>query len=174
MGLSSELGFEIRAQGALQRQVVRLASTKPVSALIRKVLPSVDRVVLRTTAGRTTLTSMMSGLPVVWVTTIGARSGQQRTVPLLAFLVGTELALLGTSFGQAKTPSWVHNIESEPNVIISYRGASVPGRARPAREAEEAGIWERAGAVYPGYSSYGERASHRRIRVFVLESSPIG
>ncbi|HET7846854.1 MAG TPA: nitroreductase family deazaflavin-dependent oxidoreductase [Acidimicrobiia bacterium] len=174
MGLSADLGYEIRAQGALHRQVVRLASTKPASALMRKVLPSVDRVVLRATTGRTTLSSLLSGLPVVWVTTTGARSGQPRTVPLLAFPAGNDLALLGTSFGQAKTPGWVHNIESDPNVTISYRGASVRGRARPAREAEEPGIWERAGAVYPGYSSYGERAAHRRIRVFVLESSPIG
>jgi deazaflavin-dependent oxidoreductase (nitroreductase family) len=170
----SELGFEIRAQGAWQRQVVRLASTKPVSVLMRKVLPWVDRVVLWATGGRTTLTSLLSGLPVVWVTTIGARSGQRRIVPLLAFPVGDDLALLGTSFGQAKTPGWVHNIEKEPSVNISYRGVSLPVRARPAREAEEPGIWDRAGTVYPGYSSYGERASHRRIRVFVLEAIRIG
>jgi deazaflavin-dependent oxidoreductase (nitroreductase family) len=93
---------------------------------------------------------------------------------LLAFPVDDDLALLGTSFGQAKTPGWVYNIERDPSVTISYRGASVQGRARPARQAEEPGIWERAGSAYPGYSSYGERASHRRIRVFVLESSPIG
>ena len=47
---------------------------------------------------------------------------------------------------------------------------------RPARPDEESGIWELAASVYPGYSLYGERASHRRIRVFVLERplDPIG
>jgi deazaflavin-dependent oxidoreductase (nitroreductase family) len=174
MGLSSELGYQSRAQNSFQHQVVRFASTKPVSSVMRKLLPPIDRVSLRVTGGKMTLTSSVSGLPVVWLTTTGGRSGARRTVPLLAFPIADDLALLGTSFGQAKTPGWVYNIEKDPTVTIAYRGSTVPGRARPARADEEPGIWERAGSVYPGYLSYGERAAHRRIRVFVLESMPIG
>ncbi|MEX2252102.1 MAG: nitroreductase family deazaflavin-dependent oxidoreductase [Acidimicrobiia bacterium] len=173
MGLASELGYEYGTQNAVQRWVVRFASTKPVSAVMRKLLPQVDRFTFRVTAGRTTLTTGLSGLPPIWVTTIGARSGAPRTVPLIAFPIGDDLALLGTSFGQNRTPAWVHNIENDPRVNLSYRGASVPGHARPAQPDEESGIWELAASLYPGYSYYGERASHRRIRVFVLERLPI-
>jgi deazaflavin-dependent oxidoreductase (nitroreductase family) len=140
----------------------------------RKVFPAVDRLLLRLTDGRTTVTALFIGLPPIWLTTTGARSGASRTVPLLAIPIGDDLALLGTSFGQERTPAWVYNIECDPNVVVSYRGVSVPSQARPARDEEVAGIWQLAGSLYPGYLRYEERASHRRIRVFVLEPDPIG
>lgn len=138
-----------------------------------KVLPPADRFMLRLTGGRTTLTTLLSGLPPIWLTATGARSGTPRTVPLIAFPTGDDLALLGTSFGRGRTPAWVYNIENDPSVTVSYREVSVSSQARPARPDEEPGIWQLAGSVYPGYLSYGERASHRRIRVFVLERMSI-
>ena len=173
MGLAAELGYQYRAQNTLQRLVVKLASTRVVSAVMPTLLPPADRLTLRMTSGRATLSSVLSGLPPVWITTTGARTGMSRTVPLIAFPTGGDLALLGSSFGRHKTPAWVHNIENDPNVTVSYRGVSVPSKARSARPEEEPGIWDLAGSVYPGYLSYGERASHRRIRVFVLEPIPI-
>lgn len=173
VGLISELGYQYGAQKTFQRWVVKVASAKGVSAVMPTILPPMDRFSLRMTSGRATVTSMLSGLPTVWLTTTGSRTGISRTVPLIAFPVGDDLALLGTSFGQGKTPGWVHNIENYPNVTVSFRGVSVSSKARPAGPDEEQGTWELAGSVYPGYLSYGERAPHRRIRVFVLEPLPI-
>jgi len=173
MGLSSALGYQFRPQNTVQRWVVRFASTKPVSAVMPKILPPFDRFTLRVTSGRATLSSLLSGLPPIWLTTTGARSGVPRTVPLIAFPIGDDLALLGTSFGRQQTPAWVYNIENDPVVTVSLGDVSVAGRARPARADEEPGIWTLAGSVYPGYLKYGERASHRQIRVFVLEPAPI-
>lgn len=173
VGLAAELGYECRTDNAFRRWLMRIGATKSISAVSRIVLPPADRFLLRLTHGRLTVSALLIGLPPLWLATTGARSGAPRTVPLFAFPSGDDLALLGTSFGQHATPAWVYNIEGDPNVVVSYRGVSVPSRARPARPDEEPGIWQQAGSIYPGYLSYEERASHRRIRLFVLESRSI-
>jgi deazaflavin-dependent oxidoreductase (nitroreductase family) len=170
MGLHSRLGYERAEQNLVQRGVVALASTRAVSALSRKLLPSVDRFVLRVTNGRSTLTSVTSGLPVLWLTTVGARSGQKRTVPLLGFPVEDDLAILGTHFGSHTTPGWVHNLETTARAEVEYRGRKAQVEARPAEPAEASLVWVLAARVYPGYEQYAGRASHRVIRVFILET----
>jgi deazaflavin-dependent oxidoreductase (nitroreductase family) len=169
MGLAADLGYEQGGQNVVQRWVVTLASTRPVSALSRRLLPSIDRFLLRVTRGRSTMTSMTSGLPVLWLTTVGARSGEERTVPLLGFPVDGDLAVLGTHFGSRGTPGWVHNLEADPMAEVSYRGKSAQVRARPANPSETEIVWDLAAEAYPGYEHYAGRAAHRVIRVFVLE-----
>jgi deazaflavin-dependent oxidoreductase (nitroreductase family) len=104
------------------------------------------------------------------LTTIGARSGESRTVPLLGIPINDDLAVLGTSFGQQKTPAWVHNLIAHPVAVVSNGERRVEVTARPAAPGEETEIWERAALVYPGYSNYAVWASHRDLRVFVLEA----
>ena len=170
MGLADDLGYGFGQQNRLQRWVVALAATRLLSAVTRWALPSIDRLVVGRSQGRSTATSWVSGLPPLWVTMTGSRSGAQRTVPLFGIPIEGDLAVLGTSFGQKATPAWVHNLEAIPQARASYQGRTVIIVARPARPAEEAVIWASAARVYPGYARYQTRASHRRIRVFVLES----
>lgn len=90
-------------------------------------------------------------------------------MPLLGIPVGGDLALIGTSFGQKETPAWVHNLEANPEATVSHRNRTVEVTARAATSTEAESIWETAIEVYPGYGSYPDWASHREIRVFVLE-----
>jgi len=173
MGLASRLGYRPGDQNLIQRWVIALASTRPVSAISRRILPSLDRFALRMTGGRSTVTSMTSGFPVLWLTTRGARTGADRTVPLLGFPLDDSLAVLGTHFGHETTPGWVHNLEVNPDAWVAFRGAEVPVRARPADLREESATWDRAATAYPGYQHYAGRASHRTIRVFVLDALEI-
>lgn len=115
------------------------------------------------------MTSVTSGLPVLWLTTRGAKTGTERTVPLLGFPLEDDLAVLGTHFGHETTPGWVHNLEANAGAIVAYGGAEIPVRARPADPREESATWDRAATAYPGYRQYAGRAFHRSIRVFVLE-----
>jgi deazaflavin-dependent oxidoreductase (nitroreductase family) len=171
MGMAADLGYERAEQTILQRWVVAVASTRPVSALSRRILPAVDRFVLRLTNGRSTMTSVTSGLPVLWLTTTGARSKAKRKVPLLGFPVGDDLAVLGTHFGSQNTPAWVHNLEAQPMAEVTYRTTTVEVLARPADPDEAGQDWQLAAKAYPGYEHYAGRAAHRVIRVFVLEQA---
>jgi deazaflavin-dependent oxidoreductase (nitroreductase family) len=170
MGLASDLGYELGDQSRVRKRLVELAGTRLVSAVNRKILRPVDRMVLRLTRGHNTLTTWASGIPTLWLTTVGARSGESRTVPLLGIPINDDLALLGTSFGQKRTPAWVHNLVAHPDAVVSIGERRVEVTARPATPGEEAEIWERAALVYPGYSNYARWAGHRELRVFVLET----
>jgi deazaflavin-dependent oxidoreductase (nitroreductase family) len=170
MGLATDLGYERGHQNVFRRWIIALVSTRPMSALNRRVLPSVDRWVLRMTGGNSTLTSLSSGLPVIWLSTIGAKSKERRTVPLLAFPLAEHLAILGTHFGSQSTPGWVYNLEAESIAEVEYRARKARVRARPAAPDETAEVWDLAASAYPGYREYAGRAAHRDIRVFILES----
>jgi deazaflavin-dependent oxidoreductase (nitroreductase family) len=169
VGLASSLGYRPGRHNLIQRWIIALASTRLLSVISRRILPSLDRLALRITGGRSTVTSVTSGLPVLWLTTRGAKTGAERTVPLLGFPLEDDLAVLGTHFGHETTPGWVHNLQANAGAKVAYRGAEIPVRARPADPVEESATWDRAAKAYPGYQHYAGRASHRSIKVFVLE-----
>jgi hypothetical protein len=58
-----------------------LAPTRPFAAFYRRVGPRLDRFLIRASAGR--VASRLYGLPVLLLSTTGAKSGQKRTTPLL-------------------------------------------------------------------------------------------
>ncbi len=169
IGLAADLGYGYQGQNLVQRSLSRLGSTRLVSAISRRVMPPLDRFVLERSQGRTTATGWLLGLPALWLTTTGARSGEKRTVPLLGIPFEGTLALLGTRFGHHDTPGWVYNLMADPAVEVEFRDSAIKAIARPATADEEPEIWKAAGEVYPGYALYTDRAAHRKIGVFVLE-----
>lgn len=152
----------------------RAASSRFGSWLFSKTLHHADLVLLRVSKGRTSLPELTSGLPVISLTTIGAKSGMPRTMPLLGIPVGSDLAVIGSGFGMKPTPAWVHNLLADPAATVQYRERIVEVRARkPTPDAADQ-IWESARTLYPGYAVYPERASHREISVFILEPAVTG
>ena len=169
MGLADELGYRYGPRNGFHRVVHSLVQLRPVSALLRLTLPPIDRMILKLSNGKGTASQWLAALPPLWLTTVGARSGLERTTPLYGIPVDGDLAVFGTSFGQERTPGWVYNLEADPLCTVTYGGRSRRVVARPATEHEEPGLWEAAADIYAGYQNYGAWASHRRIRVFVLE-----
>jgi len=90
-----------------------------------------------------------------------------------AYRLSDDLAVIGSNYGQQRTPGWVYNLEADPAATLSYRDRSVEVAARPATNPEADEAFDVAATFYPGYSRYRARASHRTIRVFVLEPSPV-
>ncbi len=153
-----------------QRGVYRLMSTRPAARLAAKVLPGVDRTTLRLSGGRFTLTSALIHVPIVMLTTTGAKSGLPRTVPLLAFPDGDKVVVIASSFGNTKHPAWYLNLRANPQATLAFHGRPArPYIAREASGAERAVYWQRAARAYPGYNAYKERTEGREIPVMVLE-----
>jgi hypothetical protein len=84
----------------MQRLLRRFAASGAGSWFFARVLHHIDRPVFELTRGRRTFTSLLSGLPVVMLTTTGARSGRPRTVPLIGIPVDGTVAVIGSNFGQ--------------------------------------------------------------------------
>lgn len=169
MGLADQLGYQHASPGAIRRLVQASGSSRPGAWFFSKTLHHLDRGVASLTGQRTTASEVLAGLPVLYLTTTGAKSGAERVTPLLGIPVAEDLAVLGTGFGQAPTPGWVYNLRAKPLGTVSYRDRTVPITARPGDSTETDSIWTTARTLYPGYAKYPERATHREISVFVLE-----
>jgi len=152
--------------------VQAVGATRPGAWTFARLLPPIDRALHRATSGRATAPELLAGLPVVMVTTTGRRSGQPRTTPLIPVTIDDDLVLIGTNFGGPSTPSWVHNLEADPNATVEHRDRRVTVVARPATDAERDTAWTTGSAVYRGFAEYRRRVTDRTIRVFVLELAP--
>ena len=171
MGVLHDLGYEVKNANGLQRIMQAAASSRPGAWMFSKTLHQQDKVLFNATGGRLTVSSVLAGLPVVMVTTTGAKTGQSRAMPLLGIPVGGDLAVIGSNYGQKSTPGWVYNLEADPSAVVGCRDRTVAVVARQADEIEAGQVFELAGGVYPGYAKYRIRADHRVIKVFVLESA---
>ena len=149
---------------AFQRLVVRGAGTKPGARVFASTAQHCDRVVYRATRGRATLASWASGLPVVMLTTTGRRSGRAISTPIVAVPEGDALVLVGSNFGQAHHPAWVHNLRADPRARIDGREV----RAEEIEGPERVRLLALATDVYPGFPAYVQRAAPRRIAVMRL------
>ena len=165
--MAEPLTFE-RAN-AVQKALRRLAASGPGAWLFARVLHRIDRPVYRLTRGRHTFANLLSGIPVVLLTTTGARTGRPRTVPVLGLPTADGLAVIASNFGQQHQPGWYYNLRANPEGSVTVDGQSRQVRAVEAEGDVRRRIWEEGLRVYPGWAQYERRASHRRIAVFVLE-----
>ena len=157
-----------RANG-FQKYLRRFASSGPGSWIFARSAHHIDRPVYRLTRGRHTFGSLVGGLPVVMLTTTGAKSGQPRTVPVLGIPSDDGLAIIASNFGQYRHPAWYHNLRANPEADVAVDGVQRHVQAVEAIGDRRARIWKEGLRTYPGFDQYEERASHRQISVFVLE-----
>ena len=160
-----------RANG-FQRAMRRLAASGPGSWFFSRILHHVDRPVFRLTRGRATLGSLVSGLPVVMLTTTGARTGKPRTVPVLGLPTDDGLALIGSNWGRPGPPAWDRNLRADPSASIAIGRHRRDVRAVEAEGEQRERIWRAGLEIYPGFAQYAARAGGRRFRIFVLERAP--
>jgi deazaflavin-dependent oxidoreductase (nitroreductase family) len=151
-----------------QRLARRFAGSAFGSWLFARLLHRIDRPIFRLTRGRHTFTSLASGLPVVMLTTTGARSGKVRTVPVLGLPTEGGIAVIASNWGQRDNPGWYYNLCAHPEGEASVNGETYPFQADEAEGDERSRIWESGVRIYPGWPKYERRASNRRIHVFVL------
>ena len=157
-GSADPFTFE-RANG-VQKALRRVAGSGPGSWLFARVLHRIDRPVYRLTRGRHTFASLLSGIPVVMLTTTGARSGQPRTVPVLGLPTPEGLAVIASNFGQHRHPAWCYNLRANPDGFVAVDGRTRRFHAVEAEGDRRRRIWEEGLRVYPGWSQYERRAAN--------------
>jgi deazaflavin-dependent oxidoreductase (nitroreductase family) len=171
LGLQQQLGFARKRANILQRGMQRVAGTRLFAWLFQRTLYRLDPTLHRLTGGRITVPSLLAGLPVILLTTTGAKSGQLRTMPLIGVPFGADLAVVGTNYAQPRTPGWVYNLQAHPNAEVTWRGRTTPVHARPASGQEVEQVWKTAGDVYSSFTTYRSRIQHREVKLFVLEGA---
>lgn len=110
----------------------------------------------------------LRGMPVVVLTTKGAKSGKLRKQALMRVEHDGLYAVVASLGGAPKHPVWYHNIVATPLVELQDGPVRRDYTAREVTGDEKAVWWERAVAAYPDYADYQQKTD-REIPVFVLE-----
>ena len=149
--------------------IQKLAATDFGLWLLPNTLHHIDAVLLNLTGKSVSLTSLLAGLPVIMLTTTGAKSGQIRQKPLVAIADGEKLILIASSFGSNRHPAWYYNLTANPTAVVSIRHQTATYHARRSVGLERDRYWQMAKDLYHGFSLYERRAGTREIPILVLE-----
>jgi deazaflavin-dependent oxidoreductase (nitroreductase family) len=106
------------------------------------------------------MTGTLAGLPVVILTTTGAKSRLPRTLPLLCIRDernATTFALVASNWGQSRYPAWYFNLKAHPRAIGSIRGQAETYVVHEASGEEYERFWQYAANTYMGYRSTNRR-----------------
>ncbi|QQS45662.1 MAG: nitroreductase family deazaflavin-dependent oxidoreductase [Acidobacteriota bacterium] len=153
----------------LQRYLQKAPASKTGSAFFARTLHYIDRNLMKATGGRFSLPGILAGIPVVTVTTTGVKTGQPRTVPLVAFGDGEKVILIASNWGQKHHPAWYLNLRADPHATVSVDGRNGRFIAREAGDDERDKYWEMAYSLYFGFRLYRQRAGDRKIPIMILE-----
>ncbi|MFC8535928.1 nitroreductase family deazaflavin-dependent oxidoreductase [Streptomyces sp. NPDC057249] len=110
----------------------------------------------------------MRGMPVVVLTTVGARSGKIRKTPLMRVEHDGRYAVVASQGGAPTHPVWYHNLKADPRAELQDGPERRDMTAREVTGAEKEQWWERAVEAFPDYADY-QKKTDRQIPVFVLE-----
>lgn len=108
--------------------------------------------------------------PVLLLTTVGRRSGEKRTAPVVYLEDGGRLAVIDTNAGNTRLPAWSLNLKSNPEAEVEVGRRRTAVRARAAEGDERAELWRKHNEQYAGFDEYKEELpADRPVTVFVLE-----
>jgi len=141
---------------------------RPVPAFFAPIIHNVDQAILKLTKGKYTI-SEFAGWNIIQLTSIGAKTNQPRTLPLVGLFDDEKIALIATSFGQEHNPGWYYNLKANPHCHVLFKGKSREYVARETGGEERERYFKMAVSQYAGYQKYKERAAHRPIPVMILE-----
>jgi deazaflavin-dependent oxidoreductase (nitroreductase family) len=144
--------------------------TRPARALLAPVIPPFHLALHRVSRGYLELSRPM--VPSLLLITTGAKTGLERTTPLMCRPEGDGQYLVGGSnFGRPVHPGWTRNLLAQPHAEIIFhrkrrrvRATLLSGQAREA-------AWLALEQQWPGYRDY-EKTSGRQVRIFRLTETP--
>jgi deazaflavin-dependent oxidoreductase (nitroreductase family) len=158
----------MKERGFFMLSFQKLLASVPISWLMARILHHADAFMMRLSGGRRTF-AVFAGLPIIELTTIGARSGQPRTLPIAGLPDGERYFLIASNFGQTRNPGWYYNLKANPECIVKKDGFAGTYVAREADEGENELYLKMAVSYYIGYAAYKQRAGKRKIPVMILE-----
>ncbi len=164
--------YKPQAQKTRAEKLLQFFAQTPLGGkLFITVFPAIDRRLMPLTRGKL---STGLGQPVVLLHVRGARSGVERTVPLLATKTGDMVLVVASKAGAIKHPAWYHNVRANPDVEVTIDGRREPMRAEIAAGGQEHDrLWEIVCDNYNGYATYQRRAGDRMIPVVALRPRPL-
>src|SRR4051794_10273549 len=101
------------------------------------------------------------------LTSLGRKSGQQRTVTLMYIKDGDSYVITASNAGKPRHPGWYFNVQSNPEVTIEVKGQQKKAVAEIATPEKRNELWARLVEIASMYSSYTKRTD-REIPMVIL------
>jgi deazaflavin-dependent oxidoreductase (nitroreductase family) len=104
---------------------------------------------------------------LVLLTTVGRRSGESRTSPMMFHRDGDRIVVIASNMGAAQHPAWYLNLVAEPRVTVELDTESYDGMATPLAGAQRDRVWAELKLRYPFFAEH-EAATTRTIPVVAI------
>jgi proline iminopeptidase len=108
------------------------------------------------------------GTTILLLTTIGRKTGNPTTTPLIYDLDGDNPVIVASKGGAPEDPGWYRNILKNPHVNVQIKGDKFHAHPRIAEGEERERLWKQMNQVWPHYDEY-QTKTEREIPVVVLE-----
>lgn len=146
-------------------------SEEKIGGAVTQAMSKANTWIYRASGGRFGA-KFLRGAPVFLLVTVGRKSGEPRTAPLIYLRDGDDYILVASKGGMSKHPAWYLNLEANPECEVEIGRERLAMRARRVSDAEKAELWPRLLAIYRDYDDYQAR-TERNIPVLRLSPRPI-
>lgn len=109
----------------------------------------------RATGGE--VTGAFAGAPLLLLTTTGARSGTERTVPVVFGRDGDDVFVIASKAGAPTHPAWFHNLVAHPEVTVELGSETFRAAAEVADPADRDRLYAQQAAAMPNFAEYEEK-----------------
>jgi len=113
---------------------------------------------------------LCNGVPTLLLTTMGRRTGMERTTPLIFGRDGDDHLVVASMGGAPRHPAWYLNLSADAAATIQVKAERIPVAARTASAEEKPRLWRIMCGIWPNYDAYQAR-TERDIPVVVLSPS---
>jgi deazaflavin-dependent oxidoreductase (nitroreductase family) len=115
-----------------------------------------------------TLSGRLANSHILLLTTVGAKSGLERTTPLGYGMDGDRFVVVAANAGAPRHPDWYLNLVAQPDVTVEVGSERFTARASTAEGAEREDLIARQADIVPWLPAQQEKTS-REIPIVVLE-----
>ncbi|GLV59680.1 hypothetical protein KDH_65060 [Dictyobacter sp. S3.2.2.5] len=108
------------------------------------------------------------GAHMLLLTSTGAKSGQQRTTPLVYLPEGERMVIFASKAGAPTNPDWYHNLKANPEATVEVGTETVKVKATEVTGEERDRLYSTQSSINPGFAEYQQKTT-RLIPVIALE-----
>jgi deazaflavin-dependent oxidoreductase (nitroreductase family) len=109
-----------------------------------------------------------SGLPTLLLTTIGRKSGQQRTVALVFLQHGDEVVIVASLAGYDQNPAWYGNLRQNPQCWVQLDRKKSKAIARDATDSERRTLWPQLTKLLPLWELF-QKQTDRAFPIVIVK-----
>jgi proline iminopeptidase len=107
------------------------------------------------------------GTTILLLTTVGRKTGQPRTMPLIYRELDGNPVVVASKGGAPEHPAWYKNLKANPEVEVQIKGDTFTAIASDATGDDRSRYWDALAEVWPDYDEYQSKTD-REIPLVIL------